>query len=162
MQFDKLIYTLLNERYGDTMAPSSIPALDGEKEFYYIYIDERQSPTQLKRARSEWWDKHDDVTVVEDYQQAIRKFKDQSRRIAWAKNSDDRLADFTQYIIKKLQPLKDLPGTWRVLSSDGDYVDSFTKGGFIVGFEVDTTAIRQTQIQSELEDIDTTGFEDLL
>ena len=144
MNFNALVNHIVKESLA-----VNIPVLDGEREIYYIFINDyllinpdSGGMTRMSRGLNMWG--HTEETIVSGYEQAMDIVKDQCRRKAWARYmSEQQLQEVIQTIVERLQPLKHIKGTWRVVNvGSNDYggcVDVFSKE-FIVGVEVDVDA----------------------
>lgn len=63
-----------------------------------------------------------------------------------------------------INPLENVPGNWRVvtINPEYDYNPGKKMYTFLVILEVDKASLRKQQINKDINDVDTTGLEDLL
>ena len=146
--------------------------LDGRRLFYYVTLDERGKTTRIKKAVNqthqgmcdvfdeEASDMFETITGHVDYHKAIQC----TLEIFWVAYDEtspitpERAAELFKH---DLHHLKNVPGVWNVLSVNSEYT-STGEALFLATLEVDIATARQQQIQNNLKDVDTTGFEDLL
>lgn len=145
--------------------------IDGKRLFYYVSIDQRGKTTRIKKAThnhqdmcdvfdEEESDMFETISGHVDYDRAIQC----TLEIFWVAYDEtspitpERAAELFKH---DLHHLKNVPGVWNVLSVNSEHT-STGEALFLATLEVDVTAIRQQQIQKDLQNADTTGFEDLL
>jgi hypothetical protein len=157
MRFNKLINHILSENVEVTS--KQIPALDGKREVYYIEIGTGSFISKLQRADSYmvkvWdWEK----AVLPSYNEVIEavtrihEFQAEDIQLLHTLARDERFQIYHQLV-----KLKNIPGAWKILRNIYAHEDAF-----IVGAEIDPAFIRAREINKSLQDVDTTGFEDLL
>ena len=159
MNFNVLIENILNESNDHTIKPK----LDGKREIYTTYIStvnalgSQASMYDLYRMRSEQqFVEWDDTEVID--QMFYEGYDFNKAYTAWrtALYNEKRLVIHDQMVSRLLsdvRKLKDIIGNFKVFHAVEDYV---------FGVEVDVGTTRATQIQNNLTNVDTSGFDDLL
>lgn len=146
--------------------------MGGERLFYYVTIDQRGTITSIKKAISqthqgmcdvfneEASDIFESVSGQVDYEGAIQRTLEEFWE-AYDENSTITPEHAAENLKRQMLPLKNVPGVWNVLSVNSEYT-STGEVMFLPTLEVDIATVRQQQIQKDLKDVDTTGFEDLM
>jgi len=154
------VQQILNESQRD-----GIPASDGGREVYYIVINRNLIVSSLKRAlvgQLRVWDNtknirikglDSDPTVECNYDETLKRVTKICEGYAWASaatmgtwlDCKVRLQPTLDEIASKLQPFKDMPGVWKIMSIEGNLVDN-SMGVFLVGFEIDMVRYKMGHI----------------
>jgi len=167
MKFDDLVSTILESNSSEL----PIPAFDGKEEVYGVSF---HPPKATLKSPWSTWNRHTgvkrmsthDIEMLDDPQ----ALSDYGSDLAYRSNNiehalqrlNNRYQDHYELPIpqKALDELRTklghLLGEWLVVD---DSANSTTIGLYII---VDITAMRSNQINKDLQDSDTTGFEDLL
>lgn len=159
MHFNTLVKNLLLENNDYYIKPK----LDGKREIYTTYIStvnalgSQASMYDLYRMRSEQqFVEWDDTEVID--QMFYEGYDFNQAYTAWrtALYNEKRLVIHDQMVSRLLseaRKLKNIVGNFKVFHAVNDYV---------FGVEVDVAATRSLEIQDNLSNVDTSGFEDLL
>ena len=159
MHFNTLVKNLLLENNDYYIKPK----LDGKREIYTTYIStvnalgSQASMYDLYRMRSEQqFVEWDDTEVID--QMFYEGYDFNKAYTAWrtALYNEKRLVIHDQMVsrlLSEVRKLKDIIGNFKVFHAVNDYV---------FGVEVDVGTTRSNQIQSDLANVDTSGFDDLL
>ena len=159
MRFNTLVKNLLLENNDYYIKPK----LDGKREIYTTYIStvnalgSQASMYDLYRMRSEQqFVEWDDTEVID--QMFYEGYDFNKAYTAWrtALYNEKRLVIHDQMVsrlLSEVRKLKDIIGNFKVFHAVNDYV---------FGVEVDVGTTRATQIQNNLTNVDTSGFDDLL
>ena len=175
MQFDKLVRTILESKSIET----SIPAFDGKKEVYGVAF-------QPPRA-SKWWVPPPPGTLKDPYDIRHTGIKRMSTYDVEMLKNPEALSDYgcdvayrgdniehaLQHLNNRYQDHHELPIPQKALDELrtklghllGEWVvvdDSANSTTIKLHIIVDIAATRANQINKDLQDVDTTGFEDLL
>ena len=146
--------------------------LDGNRLFYYVTLDERGATTQIKKATpqihqgmcdvfdEEASDLFESISGHVDYDSAVQCTLEAFWKV-YDETSTTTPEHAAELLKHHLQHLKNVPGVWNVLSINSEYTTT-GESVFLTTLEVDVATVRQQQIQKDLKDADTTGFEDLL
>ena len=159
MNFNVLVENILNENNEHTIKPK----LDGKREIYTTYISTRDSigytgtMYDLYRMRAdEQFGEWDDTSVVDkmyyegyDFNKAYTAWQ---TALYYTKSLASK-EGMVSRLLREARKTKNLIGNFRVFHAVEDYV---------FGVEVDVGLTRSTQINKDLQDVDTSGLEDIL
>ena len=157
MKFNQLIKYTLREEVEITS--KQIPALDGRREVYFIEINTGSFITKLQRADpymvKVWDSERQVITSYSEVIEVVERIHEFQAEDIQLLNTLTRSESFE--IFRQLGKLKNIPGEWKIIRNLYSHEDAF-----IVGVEIDPAFIRGRVINKSLQDVDTTGFEDLL
>lgn len=158
MQFDRFVHKVLKES-DETPVPAIIPAFDGQPEIYLTRIkalyddDGRIASLKYSAAhRSEDWD----IAIQEHLLYKGNSYQDAFQVLLTGLREESFNA--RNFISKQVVRFRDLIGEFRVAYfNDGDQPTMF-----VFACKLDASWVRSNQINNDLKDADTTGFEALL
>jgi hypothetical protein len=162
MKFDVILQQALESINNN----EKIPAFDGEREVYFIDVDEGLSVQPLQRMFDlTTWDASSQYTVVGGYERALYEVTRWYSGQTWASFNatpdtdsleyqewQDRVQLVSNQIANQLQPLKNIPGKWQVMDRYGNELTNRSTVCY-VAMEIDLAHARSQQIQQNAQNL---------